>query len=129
MVGRVAALCVALGGALGSLLRFGMNLWCSARLGPAWPFATSFVNLLGCFGLAFISRVLPERTWLGVPLTWTLGTGLWGGFTTYSSFNLELLVMLQRGDGVRAAAYASMTLLGCLASGALGLWCAARFGL
>lgn len=126
-VERVAALFVALGGAFGSLLRFGANLWCAQRLAQTWPFATTFVNVLGCFALAFLSRAVPERIWLGVPLMWTLGTGVLGGFTTYSSFNLELLQMMQRGEPLRALAYAGATLFGCLASGALGLWCAERW--
>jgi fluoride exporter len=124
----VAALLVALGGAFGSLLRFGVNLWC-LQLGPAWPFATSLVNLVGSFGLAFISRALLDRTWLGVPLMLTIGTGVFGGFTTYSAFNLELLLLFQRGDGARAVAYVFATVLGCAAAGLFGFWCAARLGL
>jgi CrcB protein len=124
----VAALLVALGGAFGSLLRFGVNVWC-AQLGPAWPFATSLVNVLGSFSLAFLSRVLPDRTWLGVPLMLTLGTGVMGGFTTYSAFNLEILVLFQRGDSARAVAYVVVTVLGCVAAGLFGFWCAARVAL
>jgi CrcB protein len=124
----VAALCVALGGAFGTLLRFGANLWCSQHLGPAWPYATSAVNLLGCFALALLSRVLGDRVWLGMPALWIVGTGVLGGFTTYSSFNLELLQMLQRGDGLRALAYSAATFFGCLGAGALGWWVALRCG-
>ena len=109
-------------------MRFGANVWCSQRLGPAWPYATSFVNLVGCFALALLSRVLGDRLWMGVPANWIVGTGVLGGFTTYSSFNLELLLMLQRGDGLRALTYAAATLLGCFAAGALGLWSASRLG-
>lgn len=87
-----------------------------------------FVNLLGSFGLAFISRALPDRTWLGVPLTLTIGTGVFGGFTTYSAFNLELLLLFQRGDNLRALAYAFVTLIGCGAAGLFGFWCATRVG-
>jgi len=121
----VAALLVALGGALGSLLRFGVNVWC-VQLGPAWPCATSLVNVLGSFGLAFISRAWPDRTWLGVPLMLTIGTGVFGGFTTYSAFNLEVLLLFQRGDSARAVAYVAVTVLGCVAAGLFGFWCAAR---
>jgi CrcB protein len=127
-VSRVAALLVGLGGAFGSLLRFGVNFLC-AQLGPAWPFATTIVNVLGSFGLAFASRSLADRTWLGVPLIWTVGTGVFGGFTTYSSFNLEILQLFQRGDSGRAVAYVCVTLVGCLAAGTFGLWCASRVAL
>lgn len=124
----MAALLVGLGGALGSLLRFGVNLLC-AQLGPAWPFATTFVNVLGSFGLAFATRIVGDRTWLGVPLIWIIGTGVLGGFTTYSSFNLEILQLFQRGDGARAVAYVCATLFGCLAAGFFGFWCASRVAL
>ena len=124
----MAALLVALGGAFGSLLRFGVNVWC-AQLGPAWPFATSLVNVLGSFGLAFISRALLDRTWLGVPLVLTIGTGVFGGFTTYSAFNLEILLLFQRGDSIRAVMYVAVTVLGCAAAGLFGFWCAARVAL
>lgn len=124
----MVALFVALGGALGSLLRFGVNVWC-AQLGPAWPFATTLVNLLGSFGLAFVSRTLADQRWFGVPCVLTLGTGLFGGFTTYSAFNLEILMLFQRGDSTRALAYAAATIGGCVAAGLLGLWCAARVAL
>jgi CrcB protein len=124
----VAALLVALGGAFGSLLRFGVNVWCT-QLGPAWPFATSLVNVLGSFGLAFISRALPDRSWLGVPLMLTIGTGVFGGFTTYSTFNLDVLQLFQRGEGIRALAYLLVTVLSCLAAGVFGFWCAGRIGL
>lgn len=124
----MAALLVALGGAFGSLLRFGVNVWC-AQLGPAWPFATSLVNLLGSFALAFLSRACPDRSWLGVPLMLTIGTGVCGGFTTYSAFNLEVLLLFQRGDSARAIAYVAATVLGCALAGLLGFWCAARVAL
>ena len=109
-------------------MRFGANLWCLRHLGHAWPYATWAVNLLGSFALALLSRVLGDRVWLGVPALWIVGTGVLGGFTTYSSFNVELLQMLQRGDGLRALAYSAATLFGCLAAGALGMWAAARLG-
>lgn len=124
----VAALCVALGGAFGTLLRFGANLWFARQLGSAWPYATWTVNFLGCFALALLSRVLGDRVWFGVPALWIVGTGMLGGFTTYSSFNLELLQMLQRGDSLRALAYMAATLFLCLASGAMGSWAAMRIG-
>jgi CrcB protein len=87
------------------------------------------VNVLGSFGLAFVSRILPDRCWLGVPLMLTLGTGVFGGFTTYSAFNLEVLMLFQRGDSVRAAAYVAATVLACMGAGLFGFWCAARVAL
>jgi CrcB protein len=83
-----------------------------------------FVALGGALG--FLSQVLANRAFAGVPLALVLGTGVLGGFTTYSSFNLETLRMLQQGQIGRAMFYASLTFVTCLALGAFGLLAGAR---
>jgi CrcB protein len=117
---RVTAFLVAIGGALGTLMRYGANVAFSARLGPGFPYATFAVNALGSFTLAMFSQVLADRTLWGVPLGLIVGTGVMGGFTTYSSFNLETLRMLQQGQTPLAVFYASLTYVTCLGLGVLG---------
>jgi CrcB protein len=116
----VAAVLVAIGGALGTLLRYGANVALSARFGTGFPYATFVVNALGSCALALLSQVLTGRTLWGVPLGLILGTGVLGGFTTYSSFNLETLRMLQQGQTQLALFYAGLTFATCLALGTLG---------
>jgi CrcB protein len=83
---------IALGGAAGSLLRYGCSRWLN---GPAFPYGTLAVNIIGSFliGLlwAFFSKQNDETAQL------LLVTGFCGGFTTFSAFSLEGLQMLQQG--------------------------------
>lgn len=110
---------VAAGGAVGSVLRYLVSLW----LNRGAPWGTLAVNLVGSFLLAFLFASLPgeERTAWRV----ALGTGVLGGFTTYSTFNLEAFSMLERGEGLRALAYVGVTVLGALIAAWLG-WVAGR---
>jgi fluoride exporter len=118
----VTAISVALGGALGTWLRYLVNLACAARFGSELPYGTWVVNALGSFLLALASQLLVGRTFAGVSVALVVGTGVLGGFTTYSSFNLETLQMLQAGQPLRATFYALLMFATCLALGALGFY-------
>lgn len=113
---------VAIGGAAGSCLRY----WVSLMLGPVsaahgFPWATFAVNVLGSLGLGLIFVLAEDRTWFGADLRLLLGTGVMGGFTTYSAFNLESIGLMQNDAWGRAALYMGGTVLVCLVAGALGL--------
>lgn len=113
---------VAIGGAAGSCLRYGVSL----MLGPvstahAFPWATLVVNILGSLGLGLSFVLAEDRTWLGTDLRLLLGTGVMGGFTTYSAFNLESIGLMQNGQWGRAALYMGATVVACLLGGAVGL--------
>jgi CrcB protein len=114
---------VALGGALGTLLRYGANVMFESS---GFPYATFTVNALGSCALALLSHVLAGPTLWGVPLDLIVGTGVLGGFTTYSSFNLETFRMLQQGQAALALFYAGLTFVTCLALGAAGWALGAR---
>ena len=83
------------------------------------PYGTLAVNLLGSFALALLMS-LPGR-FEDPQLRLLLGTGFMGGFTTYSTFNLETLRLLEAGDWRRASLYLTLTLGGCMAGALLGL--------
>jgi CrcB protein len=113
---------VAIGGAAGSCLRY----WLSLVLGPhslaeGFPIATFTVNVLGSLGLGMIFILAEDRSWFGTDLRLLLGTGVMGGFTTYSTFNLESIGLMQSGAWGRAALYMGATAFVCLAAGAFGL--------
>jgi CrcB protein len=111
---------VFLGGGAGSGARYLVSLAAMSLSGVAlW--GTLAVNVVGSclLGLVYalsIRGVLPESARLG------LGAGLIGGFTTYSTFNLEVLTLAQRGPGSYAVFYVLGTLVACLAAGLAGLW-------
>lgn len=107
---------VALGGGIGSMLRYGCGR-VLASWSDDWPLGTFCVNLLGAFLLGLLFEVGAGRQWGGVDVRVPLGAGLMGGFTTYSSFSLEVAVLLQRGHTVRGLFYLGATVsLGLLAS-------------
>jgi fluoride exporter len=92
------------GGAIGGGIRTGLSALAATPAGH-WPWATFAVNLAGCFLLGYFVTRLQERlpiTAYGRPL---LGTGICGGLTTFSTFQLELLRMLQLGNVALAVLY------------------------
>ena len=119
---NVSFVWVAIGGAAGSCLRY----WVSLLLGPVaagqgFPWATLTANVLGSLGLGLVFVLGEGRELFGADVRLLLGTGVMGGFTTYSAFNLESIGLMQSGAWGRAALYMGATVLVCLVAGALGI--------
>jgi CrcB protein len=91
---------VALGGALGSVARYGFY-----RALPA-PWGTLGVNIIGAFLMGLLVGVLSGRGLSADRERLFLGMGVLGGFTTFSAFSLDVVQMLERGVWGEAAAYA-----------------------
>ena len=109
-------------GAVGTGARFLMSTWLARVAGPAFPWGTLAVNLLGSFLLGAIMEIGLATAVLPPTVRSTLATGLLGGFTTYSSFNYETLQYLQSDSWLLASVNVGATVLGCLAAGILGIW-------
>ena len=98
----------------------------SLLLGPitaahGFPWATFTANALGSLGLGLVFVLAEDRSLFGADLRLLLGTGVMGGFTTYSAFNLETIGLMQDAAWGRAALYMGGTVVVCLIAGALGL--------
>ncbi len=96
---------VAAGGAIGAVCRFAGAAW-FARLAGAGFMGTLFVNVVGSFLMGVLAVILMER----FPGSWGrfapfLMTGVLGGFTTFSAFSLDALVLIERGRWMAAAGY------------------------
>lgn len=112
---------IALGGALGTSLRYGISVAMLAWLGRAFPYGTFAANILGSFLLGVVMESAGQREFAGVPWALILGTGVMGGFTTYSSFNLETIRLAEQGAYARAGIYVGATLVVCLLAGVGGI--------
>jgi len=124
---------IGLGGALGTLARYGVGVWSQERFGAAFPFGTLIVNLVGSFLLGAIMQLSLSTDLVGPTVRLTLGTGVMGGFTTYSTFNYETLKFFQDRAWLAGALNVAVTLAGCLVGGLLGValasYAAAALGL
>lgn len=110
-------LLVASGGALGSLARYQLTGWTLALLpNIAFPVGTFLVNLTGCLLAGAVVGIGERHQLLTADSRLLLITGLCGGFTTFSSFSLELVGLLRNGQLLTACVYAGLTVvLGVLA--------------
>jgi CrcB protein len=114
-------LAIALAGGAGTALRHGVNVGLTRWLGASFPWPTIAVNILGSLLLGVVMELAGDREILGVPAKLVLGTGVLGGFTTYSAFNLETLRLFEQGAHARASIYLGATLLLCLGAGLAGI--------
>ncbi len=114
-------LLVALGGAVGSVGRYWVGGLAPRVLGQAFPYGTLLVNVFGSFFISLVMGVALSSTSIPVNLRLFLTTGIIGGFTTYSTFNYETLVLLQQRLWLTAGLNLVGTLCGCLVAGVLGL--------
>ena len=115
---------VMIGGAAGAGLRWEVGRLALGRLGPAFPWGTLGVNLVGGLLMGIMAGTMTGQGSVDRPLWLLLAVGLLGGFTTFSAFSLDLFAMLERGRLGTAAAYALASLLGSLLLLALGWWAA-----
>lgn len=90
------ALLVFVGGALGTLARYGLDH--TVGTAGAFPLSTALVNLVGSFVLGFLTGLAPRAS-----VRLLVGTGLMGGFTTYSALAVQLDTLVREGDLALAA--------------------------
>jgi fluoride exporter len=96
---------VALGGAIGSVARYGVNIWSGRLLGAEFPWHTFIVNVLGCFTMGALIALMALKLNVGTEIRSFLTTGILGGFTTFSAFSLDFALLIERKSYGAAAAY------------------------
>src|SRR5687767_5646619 len=111
----VASLHVALGGAIGSVLRYqlgrGMTHWLGPQAVSAFPWATLAVNVSGSLAMGLLAGWLARHGDPGETWRLLLGVGILGGYTTFSAFSLEMAMLLQRGQSMQAFIYITASVL------------------
>lgn len=121
----VASTYVALGGGAGAVLRYQLGRAMTHWLGPntitAFPWATLTVNVIGSLAMGLLAGFLARHGHGGDHWRLLLGVGLLGGFTTFSAFSLELMLLIERGQPALALTYAAVSVLAGLTALYLGL--------
>lgn len=115
-------LLVALGSALGGVLRFGISAMLAQRFGEKFPVATLLVNVTGSLliGVLAALSVKSESFHAATGLRQFLMIGVCGGYTTFSAFSLQTMEMLKAGQFLHSAFYVTSSVLLCIGAAALG---------
>jgi len=113
---------VALGGACGASLRFYISQLVLNWLGKGFPFATLMVNITGSLVMGILYQLI-EQGIVDIHVHRTLlGIGFLGAFTTFSTFSLDTMLLLQQGDVLKAGINVLLNVSLCIAAAALGLY-------
>jgi fluoride exporter len=118
---RYGWLAVGMGGALGSLVRHGVNVLVARRAGQAVPYATLAVNLVGCAVIGLLAGLLASHRLSMTPtVRLFVFVGILGGFTTFSSFGLDTFTLAREGRLATATWNVAVQVIGGVAAVAGG---------
>lgn len=117
-------LAVALGGVVGCCARYGVSQAVQAVYGRNFPLATLIINVLGCLAMGFLFFATLERVSVSPVMRTALLTGVLGGFTTFSTFAMEALLLVEDGETGRALLYLFLSVFLGLAAAYLGAYLA-----
>jgi CrcB protein len=115
-------LLVGLGGALGSIARYGSGILVGKIWASSFPLATLLINIAGSLAMGLFIGYLARTTpaWQADARLF-VAVGIFGGFTTFSSFSLDAIALLERGEVVQAAIYILVSVVVAIAALYAGL--------
>jgi CrcB protein len=119
LLGRVAL--VALGGALGSVCRYLVGLYAAQQLSATFPWGTLIVNVVGSFLIGALATLADDAGVIGPETRVLLVVGVLGGFTTFSSFSLDTLRLIEANELLYTSLYVSGSLALSLMATAVGI--------
>ncbi|WP_229428775.1 fluoride efflux transporter CrcB [Microvirga pudoricolor] len=116
-------LLVFVGAGVGGALRHAVNLGCARFCGTTFPWGTLLINVAGSTAMGVVAGWLAFKTGEGwsQPVRLLVATGILGGFTTFSAFSLDAVLLWERGATVQAFAYVTASVLLSLTGLVIGL--------
>lgn len=119
MSAALTAIGIGVTGALGAAMRYLLVEWLALRWRKPFPLATFAINISGSFALGFLTTTFALSAGLETRLL--LGTGLLGGYTTFSALSFETVALARRGEAAHAWLYAGASLVAGVAAALLGM--------
>lgn len=120
-------LAIALGGAVGAILRHLITLWTFPVFNGKFPLGTLLVNVIGSCLIGIVYVLIVHRMLLGEEWRLMLMTGLFGALTTFSTFSLDTLMLWHNGQPLTALAYVIISLVLCLCATAAAVALAMKY--
>lgn len=111
---------ICIGGAAGTAVRYLVSTWAVRTFGPAFPYGTLIVNVVGSFLLGALMQAFTLNPSAPETVRLSLTAGVMGGLTTYSSFNYETTRLFQQGSWVAGSLNLAGTIVLCLLAGMSG---------
>lgn len=109
------------GAGIGGALRHGVNIWSARLLGTGFPWGTLTVNVAGSLIMGLIAGWFVFKDDPG-HMRLFLATGIMGGFTTFSAFSLDAVLLIERHQWGLAALYVGVSVAGSILGLIVGLW-------
>lgn len=102
---------IAIGGAIGSILRYLTSVLVAKYWSNHFPLATLITNVIGCFLIGLLIGILEKNNLANSNLKWFLITGFCGGFTTFSTFGYENISLFQNNNSALAFGYIALSII------------------
>ena len=114
-------LAIAAGGALGAVMRYGVNVGASKWLGHGFPYGTLTVNVLGSFIIGILVVVFAHLWQPSESIRFFIVTGVLGAFTTFSTFSLDFASLIERHEYLAGSVYLGTSVIASIAALFIGM--------